>query len=162
MSTKRGGLNKPAKNAFLISLAVVAISIAVALVPLSQPRIPYNHIRAAHWTGHLIAAEHQYAASLPSVGFTCDLPRLAEAGLIDKVLASGDRSGYHYELRDCGTTATVAAFAAVASPTKAGITGKFAFCGNQEGVLWYSDNGSADDCLHRRVRWAKEDPLHDR
>ncbi len=162
MSSKRDGSTKFARNAVYISFAVIAIIVAVAgLRPLSQPRIPYNHLRAAHWTRQLITAEHHHAGGFPSVGFTCDLRRLAEAGLIDKVTSSGERSGYRYELRDCATTGTVAAFAVVALPTKAGITGKFAFCGNQEGVLWYADGGSADDCLRQQVRWTKADPLQD-
>jgi hypothetical protein len=163
MSTKREGTAKSARSAVFISFAAIAIIVAVVvLVPtLDQPRIPYNHLRAAHWTRHLIAAEHHYAGSFPLVGFTCDLRRLAEAGLVDKVLASGDKSGYHYELRGCSTTTTVVAFAVAALPTKAGITGQFAFCGNQEGVVWYADNGSADHCLHQRVRWTKADPLQD-
>src|SRR5450631_1437222 len=163
MSSQRDGTTKSARSPVFISCAVIAIIVAAAvLVPrLDQPRIPYNHFRAAHGTRRLIAAEHRYPGSPSSVGFTCDLHRLAEAGLIDKVLVSGDRFGYHYELQGCGTTATVVAFAVVALPTKPEITGKFAFCGNQEGVLWYADNGLAEDCLHQRVRWTKADPLQD-
>lgn len=160
--SRRDGSTKSARNAIFVSLVVIAIIVAVAgLMPLTQPRIPYNHVRAAHWTRQLIAAEHHYAGSFPLVGFTCDLRRLAEAGLIDEVLASGNKSGYRYELRGCGTSGTVAAFVVAALPTKAGATGKFAFCGNQEGVLWYADDGSADGCLHQRVRWTKADSLQD-
>lgn len=163
MSGKRGGNTPFRRNAVFILLATIAIIVAVAvLVPtLDQPRIPYNHMRVAHSTRQLIAAEHHYAGSFPLVGFTCDLRRLAEAGLIDEVLASGNKSGYHYELRGCDTNRTVVTFAVAAFPTKAETTGKFAFCGNQEGVLWHADNGSADDCLQQRVRWTKADPLQD-
>jgi hypothetical protein len=162
MSSERDASTQSTRNAVFISFAVIAILLAVAgLMPLTQPRISYNHVRAAHWTRQLIRAEHDYAGSFPLVGFTCDLRRLAEAGLIDEVLASGDKSGYRYELRGCGATGTVAAFGVAALPIKAGTTGKFAFCGNQEGVLWYADDGSADDCFHHRVKWTMADPLHD-
>jgi hypothetical protein len=155
MSNKRFGSTRYGRNAAFISFAVIVIFVIAGLMPLAQPRIPYNHIRAAHGTRELMAAEHGYADSFPQVGFTCDLRRLGEARLIEKVLASGEKSGYHYELRGCGTTATAVAFAVAALPTKVGTTGKFAFCGNQEGLLWYAVNGSADDCLHQRVRWMR-------
>ncbi len=162
MSSTRDARTKFARNAALFSVAVIAIIVAVAaLMPLSQPRIPMNHTRAAHWTRHLVAAERQYAARFPAGGFTCNLQRLAEAGLIDKVLASGDKSGYRYELRNCGTSGKVAAFTMAAVPTKAGTTGVFAFCANEEGVVWYAEDGSADGCLQRQLKWTKTDPLQD-
>jgi hypothetical protein len=162
-SIKHTGSTKSNKNVVFISFAVVAILLAVAgLMPLTQPRIPYNHLRAAHWTRQLIRAEHHYAGSFPLAGFTCDLRQLAETGSIDEVLASGDRSGYHYELRGCGAKGTVVAFEVTALPRKVGTTGKFAFCGNQEGVLWYADDGSTDDCLHQRVKWRMVDSLQNK
>jgi hypothetical protein len=95
MSSEHNLRTQSSRNVVFISFAVIAILVAVAgLMPLTQARIPYNHVRAAHWTRQLIGAEHHYAGSFPLVGFTCDLRRLAEAGLIDEVLASGDKSGY--------------------------------------------------------------------
>ena len=82
-----------------VLLAVCGVILVIgAMAPLSQPRIPMNHRRAAHSAFQLIAAERQYAARFPPAGFTCDLPQLEQAGFVDKVLASGERAGYHYEL----------------------------------------------------------------
>ena len=128
-----------------------------AIVPLSQPRIPMNHIRAANTSARLIAAEQQYATSFPATGFTCDLRQLAQSGLVDRVLASGDKSGYHYELQGCNTTATASVFSFTAVPIAQDKTGKFAFCANQEGVLWYASGGSADECFRARTTWTKSD-----
>lgn len=134
------------------------IIVGGALAPLCQPRIPMNHMRAAHWTRQLITAEHQYAARFPAIGFTCDLHELEQAGTIDKVLASGERSGYRYELSGC-LTAHIITVSAV--PISAGITGEFVFCANEEGVLWYANGGSSDGCFHARRNWTKTDPLKD-
>jgi len=130
-----------------------------AFIPMSEPRIPLNHMRTAHWVLKLIAAERQYAERFPAAGFTCDLHQLEQAGIVDKVLASGVRAGYRYELHGCGATAPISEFAVSAVPITPGRTGDFAFCMNQEGVLWYSKGGLADECFKARSRWPKSDPL---
>ena len=105
------------RNVLLGLLATCCLMIVIgAIVPLSQPRIPMNHMRAAHSSVQLIAAERQYAERFPAIGFTCDLRQLAQAGLIDTVLASGDKAGYHYELQGCNTTATASVFSFTAVP----------------------------------------------
>jgi hypothetical protein len=138
---------------FLLLSCVIAV--IGAIVPLAQPRIPMNHMRAAHSAVQLIAAEQQYAARFSAAGFTCDLRQLGQAGVVDKVLASGEKAGYHYELHGCNTTANVAAFSLAALPIAQGRTGKFAFCANQEGVVWYAAGGSIDECFRARIRWTR-------
>jgi hypothetical protein len=138
-----------------------AILVIAAVAPLAHPRIPMNHMRTAHSVIQLMAAERQYAARFPAAGFTCDLRQLAKSGMVDTLLASGEKAGYQYELHGCGATASTAAFSVSAVPTVQGRTGEFAFCGNQEGVLWYAGGGSADECFRVRTRWNKSDPLRD-
>jgi hypothetical protein len=130
------------------------------MVSLSQRRIPMNQMRAAHWTHQLITAEHQYAARFPANGFTCDLHQLAQARTIDRVLASGERSGYRYELGGCSGS-LIAHFTVSAVPINAGTTVEFVFCANESGVLWYADDGSSDEYIRARRSWAKTDPLKD-
>jgi hypothetical protein len=141
--------------------ACCAILVIAAIVPLSQPRIPMNHMRTAHSVVQLMVAEQRHAATFPAVGFTCNLPQLARSGTVDKVLASGEKAGYKYELHGCDTAASVATFSVSAVPIAEGKTGEFAFCGNQEGILWYAGGGSADECFKARARWNKPDPLQD-
>src|SRR6266567_4347088 len=137
-------------------LAACSVMIVIgAIVPLSQPRMPMNQMRAANSSVQLIAAERQYATRFPATGFTCDLRQLAQAGLIDTVLASGDKAGYHYELHGCNTTRTPSVFSFTAVPIAQDRTGKFAFCVNQEGVLWYAGGGSTDECFRARARWTR-------
>lgn len=143
-------------NVFWGLLAACCVMILIgAVVPLSQPRIPMNHMRAANSSIQLIAAERQYPTSFPALGFTCDLRQLAQSGLVDKVLASGDKAGYHYELHGCGTTAPASLFSFTAAPIFQDKTGKFAFCANQEGVLWYARDGSTDECFRARATWTR-------
>ena len=151
------------RRASIIALlaACCAILGIAAIAPLSHPRIPLNHMRTARSVVQLIAAERQYAARFPAAGFTCDLRQLAQSGMVDKGLASGEKAGYQYELHGCDATASVAAFSVSAVPIAQGRTGEFAFCANQEGVLWYAGGGSADECFRARTRWNKSDPLRD-
>ncbi|SRR6266567_1031312 len=155
MDRKSPGPFTITRNVLLGLLAACCMMFVIgAIAPLSHPRIPMNHTRTAHSVVQLIAAERQYAARFPAEGFTCDLRQLAEAGIVDKALASGEKAGYHYELHGCDATASVAAFSVYAVPIAHGRTGEFAFCANQEGVLWYAD-GPADECFRERTRWNK-------
>ena len=74
--------------------ACCAILVIAAIAPLSHPCIPMNHMRTARSVVQSIAAERQYAARFPAAGFTCDLRQLAQSGMVDKVLASGEKAGY--------------------------------------------------------------------
>jgi len=141
-------------NVLLGLLAACCVVMVIgAIVPMSEPRIPLNHMRTAHWVAQLTAAERQYAERFPAAGFTCDLNQLAQVGIVDKVLGSGERAGYRYELQGCDTAAPVSVFSISAAPIAQGRTGEFAFCANQEGVVWYAKGGSADECLKARTRW---------
>ena len=151
---------KPRLSIIALLTTCCAILVIAAIAPLSQPRIPMNHIRTAHSVVQLLAAERQYATRFPAAGFTCDLRQLSQSGMVDEVLASGEKAGYQYQLRGCDAK-PVAAFSVSAVPIAQGRTGEFAFCANQEGVLWYAGGGSADGCFRARTRWNKSDPLRD-
>jgi hypothetical protein len=124
---------------------------------MSHPhsRINMNQMRAAHNMYELIGAERTHAAKNTQLGFTCELPNLAPS--IDTVLAGGEKSGYKFALSDCKSTVngTVYGYAVNAVPINAEL-GKYAFCENEQGVLWYSKNGSADDCLKDKVPWPND------
>jgi hypothetical protein len=78
-----------ARNVFYGLLAICCVMVVIgAFIPMSEPRIPLNHMRTAYWVLKLIAAERQYSERFPAVGFTCDLHQLEQAGIVDKVLAS--------------------------------------------------------------------------
>ena len=134
-------------------LAACCVMLVIgAIVPMSEPRIPLNHMRTAHWVVQLISAERQFAERFPAAGFTCDLHQL---GLVDKISGLGEKAGYRYELQGCDGTAPVSAFSVSAVPTIPGRTGEFAFCANQQRVVWYAKGGSADECFKARTSWNK-------
>ena len=154
MDRKSPGPFTITRNVLLGLLATCCMMFVIgAIPPLSQPRIPMNHMRAANSSVQLIVAERQYATRFPATGFTCNLRQLAQAGLVDTVLASGDKAGYHYELHGCNAAGTASVFSFSAVPIAQDRTGKFAFCANEEGVLWYAGNGSTDECFRTRARW---------
>lgn len=75
----------PERNFLLILLAVCHVIVVIgAMSPLSQPRIPMNHMRFAHSAFQLIAAEQQYAERLRAAGFNVTCVNLRKQGLWTK------------------------------------------------------------------------------
>ena len=139
---------------FVVFLIAVVF---LGIFPPSTPRILVNQRRAILSIQNASLAEHKYAATHPETGYTCNLNDLSEqdsqVSLVDRVLASGTKSGYHFEIQ-CpqreGQSQKVARYAIIATPVNAGATGKYAVCTDQSGQIWYSENGSAADCLETR------------
>ena len=159
MSERKKLVETLVKRIFLGVLIVLLISVVVGLVfaPLSQPRIPYNHRRAIHSITDLSLAERNFAMRHPSTGFACNLGNLEQssepvppAGSVDRVLASGTKSGYHFEIRCLQGSQSVTGYTITAVPVSLGITGKYAFCTDQSEKVWYSESGSVTDCLAMR------------
>jgi hypothetical protein len=153
MSERKKLVETLVKRLFLGVLLVLLISVVVGsiFVPLSQPRISYNHRRAILSITKLRLAESTCASHEPSSGSSCELSDLGEQGLLDTVLASGTKSGYHFEIRrpqsrsENGQT-----FAITGVPVSPGTTGKYAFCTDRSEKVWYSESGSVTDCLAMR------------
>ena len=158
------GANKDmafAKRTFLAVFIVMFASAVffLAIFPPSTPRIFLNQRRAVESIRQLNVAEHDYAAQHPDAGFACNLSDLGEQGSesrssvghVDRVLASGTKASYHFEIlcpQDDSQKATRYTITAV--PVEAGMTGKYALCSSQSGEIWYSENGTASDCLAMR------------
>ena len=144
--------------AIAVVIFFVCVVFWLAVFPPKAPRIFLNHRRAVASIQRLNLAERNYAEQHPDVGFTCKLSDLAEqgaeprVGFIDQVLASGTKSSYHFEI-GCTQGQRTTAYTITAVPTIPGITGQYAFCTNQSGEPWYSENGSTSDCLsqHRPI-----------
>jgi hypothetical protein len=103
----------------------------------------------------IVAAETTYAATYPTVGYTCTLSDLdgfgaAEANehqamLISSSLASGKHLGFNFTLSECsGTPAT--SFHLTATPI-GDTNGRRAFCSDQTGAIHASADGGAASCL---------------
>lgn len=102
-------------------------------------------MRAAASLTRLNAAQKSYAASSPAHGFAC---RFAQLHALDTLTESGTSSGYKFELH-CAEPES-AGYTLTAVPSEPGVTGKDALCTDQSGSIWYSENGSATECLAQR------------
>lgn len=138
-----------AKRTFLIALIPLCISVIwLGIVPHEAPRVFLNQRSAARGISDVSVAENKYAAQHQQAGYACNLSNLGEEGLVDAVLASSTRAGYHFEIQ-CPQNGVqkFTSYTITAVPVSPGNTGKYALCTDQTGDVWYSDSGVPSDCL---------------
>ncbi len=141
----------------LIVIAIILVIAAIAIPNLMHSRMAANESSAAGCIRSLATAQVAYQSTYPSVGFACSLSALGPAssssvavsstaaGLIDGVLASGQKAGYTYALANCtGTPAYT--YQSTAAPMQVGSSGQRAFCSDQSGIIKYATDGSAATC----------------
>jgi len=85
----------------LAAIPVILIIAAIAIPNLLRARMAANESSAVRGVQVLVMAEVAYSSSHPNTGYTCSLSDLASAGLVDARLASGQKSGYIFELLGC-------------------------------------------------------------
>ncbi len=107
----------------------------------------------------LVTLQNQYMALYPSNGFACELPLLRPNELRDKVnydplgfLITGTQSGYKFSVVKgivaLDATRAKAHYQSHRSPYRTRhITGFWAFCADESGVIWYDEAGSATQLL---------------
>jgi hypothetical protein len=140
------------KPALLVAIGILAMAaLYVGSRPLSTERISLNQRRASLSVEDVSLAERKYETAHSETGYACDLSDLGEVGLVDPVLASGTKAGYHFEIR-CTERGNqkVTHYAIIATPVNPGTTGKYAVCADESEQIWYSEVGSAADCLETR------------
>jgi hypothetical protein len=145
------------KRTFLLAVTAffVALVLWLGISPPKTSRIFLNQRRAVDSIRNLNLAEHEYATQHPNAGFACDLGYLGEHGsealsrvaLVDRILASGTKSSYHFDIRCSTGVGRSTAYTITAVPVEPGTTGQYALCTDQSGEIWYSENGSPSDCL---------------
>jgi type IV pilus assembly protein PilA len=139
-------------------IPVVLILAAIAIPNLLRARIAANEASAVAAIRTLNNAETSYLASFPDAGYTCQLanlggssgsaPSAEHAQLIDDTLASGQRAGYVFELRNCINSETEGhKYQVLASPVKHNSTGRRAFCSDESGVIRTASGASPEECL---------------
>ena len=149
---------RPLAKRLMIVLTLVFMSVFIwlAIFPPHASRIFLNHRQAVASIRDLNFAEQNYAARHKDAGFACSLGDLSErgseplsrAGLEDRLLASGTKSGYHFDIR-CPQNGDqrATAYTITALPDELRHTGTYALCTDQTGEIWYSETGSSSDCL---------------
>jgi type IV pilus assembly protein PilA len=124
----------------LIVVAIIGIIAAIAIPNLLASKRAANEGSAQATMRTLTGAEATYQATTGAGQFT-DLAGLKGPGLIDAVLAAGDKSGYKFVVTATASSGTTpASYESTASALKAtGITatGTRNFLSNEAGVIFF-------------------------
>lgn len=140
----------------LIVVAIILIIAAIAIPNLLRSRIAANEASAVGSIRTINTAEVTYSTSYPDCGFT-DLTSLGGsggnttgAGLIDSVLAGGQKSGYSFAATPSGGSGTCGGGSATPNSTytvvggpQSAQTGQRYFFSDQSGVIRYNTSGPA-------------------
>jgi len=136
----------------LIVVAIILIIAAIAIPNLLRAKISANESSAVGSVRNIITAEISYSTSFPQTGYAANVlalgpgagnqtcpaagPAIANACLIDAVLAAGTKSGYGFEsLGQNPVNGANTSFTAAAVPVTYNQTGTREFCAFEDGVL---------------------------
>jgi type IV pilus assembly protein PilA len=127
----------------------ILIIAAIAIPNLLRARMAANEAAGVASIRILATAEATYSSMHPDVGYTCSLSDLGAAQLIGGPLASGQKSGYTFELSGCtaGEQGAVTKYRVFASPLTRNQTGIRNFCADESAVIKVKANGSVQQCL---------------
>lgn len=104
--------------------------------------------------------QSKYTSAHPNEGFACQLQGLRPAedtttNAYDPTttMLAGEWSGYKFVLAGCTPTekGIVIHYQITAVPITRGLTGVRAFCTDESGTLFYTESGSATECLSSRL-----------
>ena len=135
---------------WIAAVPVVLIIAAIAIPNLLRARMAANEASAVASVRTLVIAETSYAAAHPDRGYTCSLSDLAADQSNVDALATGQKSGYAFELTGCAPATEGGAnakYQVVAYPVRASQTGTRAFCSDESGVVKIDYSASARGCL---------------
>jgi prepilin-type N-terminal cleavage/methylation domain-containing protein len=150
----------------LIVVAIILIIAAIAIPNLLKARISANEASAVGSIRTINTGQISYLTAYPDLGFSSDIASLGpqtpgtpcdstKACYIDAVLASGNKSGYTFEIIDtvAATTGTnpIVEYLVHGEPVTVGTTGGRAFCSATDAVIHYKSDGKAtvtrDGCM---------------
>jgi hypothetical protein len=135
---------------------LIVVASILFLAGIFVPRITNSHIApreaaALASLNEIHTAETLYAAAHPQVGFTPDLPVLAEFSKanggkgIDAELATGRKTGYVFTYSPGPKVSGVTqSYSVAAVPEQVGQTGQRRFFSDQSGKVHYNYAGPAD------------------
>jgi len=138
----------------LVVVAIILIIAAMSVPSFMRSKIMANEASAVAAVRVITTAENTYASSYPDLGFACSLASLGPsadgsvtptaAGLIDSVLASGQKTGYSVSIDPASCTGSPAiAYVVNAVPLAIGQSGFRRFCSDQSNVIHFEPDA---DC----------------
>lgn len=142
----------------LIVVGIILVIAAIAIPNLLRSRMAANESSAVGSVRTINTAEITYQSTYPTVGYSCALFMLGpppafgnatqfSADLIDRQLASGQKSGYFVWISSCGAGVPRDTYRVDAQPRTVGSTGTRAFCSDQSAMISYSPDGLAANCV---------------
>jgi type IV pilus assembly protein PilA len=136
----------------LIVVAIILIIAAIAIPNLLRARMAANESSAVASIRTINTGMVTYNSTYPTVGFAAALtnlggvapctPSSTTACLVDSVLASGTKSGYHFAATGAGGPPAVTYFA-TAVPITLNQTGIRSFCAFEDAVVRVQPTGAA-------------------
>ena len=143
--------------AFIPFILIVA---AIAIPNLLRARIAANESTSMGSIRAINAAQVQYRASYPQIGYACALSELGgnaateasstSALLIDDVLASGTKSGYRFWITGCAASESDGpydSYVVLAEPLAPNTSGTRSYCSDQTQVVKFIRANSAARCM---------------
>ena len=135
---------------WVVSIPIILIIAAIAIPNLLRARMAANASSAVAAVRTINTAELSYSESHPEAGYACSLSALGEAQMIDSVLASGQKNGYRFEIKECEAETQGGPntkYHVVAYPITANQTGDRAFCSDESAVIKQHSGASGQNCL---------------
>lgn len=132
------------------AIPIILIVAAIAIPNLLRARLAANESSAVASIRMINNAEMTYLCSHSDTGYACSLSALSEARLISGELASGQRNGYRFEIRDCAPDmkgGAINRYHLVAYPVVMNQTGIRTFCADESAVIKVQPVGSPRPCL---------------
>jgi len=127
------------------TIPVILIIAAIAIPNLLRARMAANESSSLASIRTISTAEMTYASS-HNGSYACSLSDLGSDQLIDSVLASGQKSGYVFQITSCAPPSDAgndAKFEVTARPLTANQTGVRAYCSDESNVIRIDPGGSA-------------------
>jgi type IV pilus assembly protein PilA len=135
----------------LIVVAIILIIAAIAIPNLLKSKMAANESSAVGSIRTINTGLVTYAAGCPNIGYAATLVELntgaictSGTGIIDAVLAAGNKSGYGFTYAPgAAVNGVVYTYTTNADPNTRGTTGQRSFFSDQTGVIRYNQAAAA-------------------
>jgi type IV pilus assembly protein PilA len=134
----------------IAGIPVILIIAAIAIPNLLRARMAANESSAVASIRQINVAEVTYSTNHGDKGFACTLSDLSDEKLISGDLATGRKTGYVIEIKNCSPAQeglVNVKYQVVAYPAVRNQSGARAFCSDESAVIRVDPHGSAEACM---------------